>query len=152
LAGKRWDKYFLPGRPYLDGYQADFITGPAVMAGYKSGRIAAEFRGVTCRSADDLVEGLGDRVDSESPWLSNLLVVFNTKRAPSTILGMRALALPSTPCGGEIAGHDLSNMSAASCGWLEHGHPATHHSRFRATSPPHAPRLCSFSTPPGCTI
>ncbi len=81
--GKRWDKYFLPGRPYLDGYQADFITGAAVMAAYKSGRIAAEFRGVTPPQRDDLVEGLGDRVEvSESPWLSNLLVVFNTKRAP----------------------------------------------------------------------
>ncbi len=81
--GKRWDKYFLSGRPYLDGYQADFITGPAVMAAYKSGRIAAEFRGVTPPQRDDLAEGLGDRVEvSESPWLSNLLVVFNTKRAP----------------------------------------------------------------------
>jgi peptide/nickel transport system substrate-binding protein len=81
--GKRWDKYFLPGRPYLDGYQADFITGPAVMAAYKSGRIAAEFRGVTPPQRVDLAEGLGDRVEvSESPWLSNLLVVFNTKRAP----------------------------------------------------------------------
>jgi peptide/nickel transport system substrate-binding protein len=81
--GKRWDKYFLPGRPYLDGYQADFITGATVMAAYKSGRIAAEFRGVTPPQRDDLVEGLGDRVEvSESPWLSNLLVVFNTKRAP----------------------------------------------------------------------
>ena len=81
--GRRWDRYFLPGKPYLDGYQADFITGNAVMAAYKSGRIAAEFRGVTPPQRDDLVEALGDRVEiSESPWLSNLLVVFNTKRAP----------------------------------------------------------------------
>jgi peptide/nickel transport system substrate-binding protein len=81
--GKRSDKYFLPGRPYLDGYQADFITGAAVMAAYKSGRIAAEFRGITPPQRDDLVEGLADRVEvSESPWLSTLLVVFNTKRAP----------------------------------------------------------------------
>ncbi len=81
--GKRWDRYFLPGRPYLDGYQADFIPGNAVMAAYKSGRIAAEFRSITPPQRDDLVEVLGDRIEiSESPWLSNLLVVFNTKKAP----------------------------------------------------------------------
>lgn len=81
--GVRWDKYFQPGKPYLDGYRADFMTGAAVMEGYKSGRIAAEFRGITPVQRDDLLEVMGDRVDiSESPWLSNLLVVFNTKRAP----------------------------------------------------------------------
>jgi peptide/nickel transport system substrate-binding protein len=81
--GKRWDRYFLPGRPYLDGYQADFIPGNAVMAAYKSGRIAAEFRSITPPQRDDLVEVLGDRIEiSESPWLSNLLVVFNIKKAP----------------------------------------------------------------------
>ena len=81
--GKRWERYFLPGRPYLDGYQADFIPGNAVMAAYKSGRIAAEFRSITPPQRDDLVEVLGDRIEiSESPWLSNLLVVFNTKKAP----------------------------------------------------------------------
>lgn len=81
--GKRWDRYFQPGRPYLDGYQADFISGPAVMAAYESGRIAAEFRGVTPTQRDQLGAALGDRIAvSESPWLANLLVVFNTKRPP----------------------------------------------------------------------
>jgi len=81
--GARWDKYFQPGKPYLDGYRADFMTGAAVMAGYKNGRIAAEFRGVTPIQRDDLVEALGERVEvSESPWLSLLLVVFNTKKPP----------------------------------------------------------------------
>jgi len=81
--GRRWDRYFLPGKPYLDGYQADFIPANAVMTAYKSGRIAAEFRGVTPPQRDDLVEAPGDRMEiSESPWLSNLLVVFNTKRPP----------------------------------------------------------------------
>jgi len=81
--GRRWDRYFLPGKPYLDGYQADFIPANAVIAAYKSGHIAAEFRGVTPPQRDDLAEALGDRIQtSESPWLSNLLVVFNTKRQP----------------------------------------------------------------------
>jgi peptide/nickel transport system substrate-binding protein len=81
--GKRWDKYFQPGKPYLDGYQADFITGPAIMKAYESGRIMAEFRGVTPTQRDQLAETLGDRITTtESPWLSNLLVVFNTGRKP----------------------------------------------------------------------
>jgi len=81
--GRRWDKYFQPGRPYLDAYQADFMAGPAVMKAYESGRIMAEFRGVTPTQRDQLAESLGDRITtSESPWLSNLLVVFNTNKKP----------------------------------------------------------------------
>ena len=81
--GHRWDKYFQPGKPYLDGFQADFMTGPAVMTAYKNGRIQAEFRGVTPPQRDELVAALGDRIQvSENPWLSTLLVVFNTKKPP----------------------------------------------------------------------
>jgi peptide/nickel transport system substrate-binding protein len=81
--GRRWDKYFQPGKPYLDGYNADFMPIPAVMKAYESGQIMAEFRGVTPTQRDQLVESLGDRITiSESPWLSNLLVVFNTNRKP----------------------------------------------------------------------
>ncbi len=81
--GRRWDKYFQPGKPYLDGYQADFIPGSAVTAAYKSGRIAAEFRGITPAQRDELVETLGSRIEvNESPWLIDLLVVFNTKHPP----------------------------------------------------------------------
>jgi peptide/nickel transport system substrate-binding protein len=81
--GRRWEKYFQPGKPYLDGYQANFMPAPAVIKAYESGRIMAEFRGVTPTQRDELSEKLGDRIaTSESPWLSNLLVVFNTNRKP----------------------------------------------------------------------
>jgi peptide/nickel transport system substrate-binding protein len=81
--GRRWEKYFQPGKPYLEGYQADFMPGSAVMKAYESGRIMAEFRGVTPAQREELVEKLGDRIaTSESPWLSNLLVVFNTNKKP----------------------------------------------------------------------
>ncbi|HYZ43133.1 MAG TPA: ABC transporter substrate-binding protein [Stellaceae bacterium] len=81
--GERWDKYFQPGKPYLDGYRADFMAGPAVMNAYKTGHIAAEFRGITPVQRDELLEVLGDRIEvSESPWLSTLFVVFNTKKVP----------------------------------------------------------------------
>ena len=81
--GRRWGKYFQHGKPYLDGYQADFMPAGDVMKSYESGRIMAEFRGVTPAQRDTLTEELGDRITSrESPWLSELLVVFNTRRAP----------------------------------------------------------------------
>src|SRR5437867_10484856 len=81
--GRRWDRYFQKGKPYLDEYRADFIAGPGVMKAYESGKIMAEFRSVTPAQRDQLVEQLNNRIAiTESPWLSNLLVVFNTQRAP----------------------------------------------------------------------
>lgn len=81
--GRRWEKYFEPGKPYLDGYNAQFMPIPAVMKAYESGKIMAEFRGVSPKQRDELVESMGDKVSiSETPWLSNLLVVFNTDRKP----------------------------------------------------------------------
>ena len=81
--GRRWDRYFRPGRPYLDGYRADFMKVPQVVPAYKSGRILAEFRGVSPPQRDALVAALGNQIEvAESPWLSELLVVFNTKKPP----------------------------------------------------------------------
>jgi peptide/nickel transport system substrate-binding protein len=81
--GKRWDKYFQPGKPYLDGYQADFMPDSKVIDAFKTGRIMAEFRGITPPQSVDLAETMGNAISmSESPWLSNLMVVFNVKRPP----------------------------------------------------------------------
>jgi peptide/nickel transport system substrate-binding protein len=95
--GRRFDRYFQPGKPYLDGFEADFIKGgpAAIMAAYKSGAIDAEFRGVTPPERDELVAAFGDKVTvSESPWLSNLSIVFNTKRPPFNAARVRrALSL-----------------------------------------------------------
>ncbi len=93
--GKRWDKYFLPGKPYLDGYQAIFMPDAQVIDAFKTGRIMAEFRGITPPQSVDLVETMGNGISiSESPWLSNLLVVFNTKRPPfNDVRVRRALSL-----------------------------------------------------------
>ncbi len=81
--GRRWDKYFRPDRPYLDGYQALFMKVPQVVPAYESGDIQAEFRGVSPPQRDALVKALGDKVQvAENPWLSELLVVFNTQKPP----------------------------------------------------------------------
>jgi peptide/nickel transport system substrate-binding protein len=81
--GKRFDKYFLPGRPYLDGYVAHFMSGAKVIDGLKNGSILAEFRSVTPSERDQLVAAMGDKVYvGETPWLVNMMVVFNVKKPP----------------------------------------------------------------------
>jgi peptide/nickel transport system substrate-binding protein len=82
-SGKRFDKYFDPGKPYLDGYKAVFLSGEKVIAALQRGDIQAQFRSVTPAERDQLAGALGERVQvAESPWLINLLLVFNTRRPP----------------------------------------------------------------------
>ena len=81
--GKRWDKYFVPGKPYLDGYRADFIAGPAAVKAMESGRIMAQFRSFTPTERDEMVKAAGDRLEvREGPWITYLAIVFNATRSP----------------------------------------------------------------------
>ena len=81
--GKRWDKYFVPGKPYLDGYRADFIAGPAAVKAMESGRIMAQFRSFTPTERDEMVKAAGDRLEvREGPWITYLAIVFNASRPP----------------------------------------------------------------------
>ncbi|HWI26557.1 MAG TPA: ABC transporter substrate-binding protein [Stellaceae bacterium] len=93
--GRRFAHYFRPGHPYLDGYTAHFMSGSKVVSAFKSGAIEAEFRSVTPVQRDQLTAALGDRVDiSESPWVINLLLIFNTKHKPFDDMRVRqALSL-----------------------------------------------------------
>ncbi|MBV9375826.1 MAG: ABC transporter substrate-binding protein [Alphaproteobacteria bacterium] len=81
--GRRWDKYFIAGKPYLDGYRADFIAGEAAVKAMESGRIMAQFRSFTPTERDAMVETAGDRVVvRESPWITYLALVFNVQHPP----------------------------------------------------------------------
>jgi peptide/nickel transport system substrate-binding protein len=82
--GRRWDQYFRPQRPYLDGYEVRFMTEAASVDAMRRGEIAAQFRSVTPRDRDRLMEAMGPQgiAVSETPWLLNLLLVFNAKRPP----------------------------------------------------------------------
>jgi len=93
--GRRWEKYFLPGRPYLDGYQAEFMSGARVVKGMTSGHIMATFRSFTPVERNELEKSLGNRITiHESPWIINLLLVFNTKQPPfDDVRVRRALSL-----------------------------------------------------------
>jgi len=81
--GKRWDKYFLSGKPYLEGYRADFVAGAAAVKAMESGHFMAQFRSFTPAERDEMVEMVGDRVVvRESPWITYLALVFNANRPP----------------------------------------------------------------------
>ncbi len=81
--GKRWDHYFRAGRPYLDGYEATFMGGKPVVEAMKEGRIHATFRSFTPTEKDELEAAMGEKaVTYESPWVTNLLLTFNTKKPP----------------------------------------------------------------------
>ena len=80
---KRFDKYFVPGEPYLDGYRADFLSGQKVVEAMEQGKVKAQFRSFTPAERDQLTEAMGDKVSVlETPWINNLLVVFNAKHPP----------------------------------------------------------------------
>jgi peptide/nickel transport system substrate-binding protein len=100
--GRRFDRYFRPDRPYLDGYRADFVTGAKMIQGFKAGRIMADFRFISPNERDDLIASRGDKIMIyESPTLLSLLVVFNTKRPPYNDVRVRqALSLAIDRWGG----------------------------------------------------
>ena len=81
--GARWEHYFQHGKPYLDGYEADFMTGAPVVQGMLDGRLMGSFRSFTPAERDTLQAALGDRITTyESPWLIDLMLVFNAKQPP----------------------------------------------------------------------
>ena len=80
---KRFDQYFKPGLPYLDGYEAFFVKSPNVLPGMLGGQFDAEFRFRSPSERDQLVEKMGDKVwVKEQPLVSALVVIFNTKKKP----------------------------------------------------------------------
>ncbi|HET7595217.1 MAG TPA: ABC transporter substrate-binding protein, partial [Stellaceae bacterium] len=71
-SGKRFDRYFLKDRPYLDGYKARFLSGAKVVEAMEKGEILAQFRSFTPAERDRLQASMGERIEiSESPWLIN---------------------------------------------------------------------------------
>ncbi len=82
-SGKRWDKYFQPGKPYLDGYRAEFIAQATAVKAMESGRIMAQFRSFTPTERDEMMETAGSRLEvREGPWTSYVALVFNTTQPP----------------------------------------------------------------------
>jgi peptide/nickel transport system substrate-binding protein len=60
-SGKRFDQYFKPGLPYLDGYKAFFVKSANVLPGLLGGQFDAEFRFRSPSERDQLVQKMGDK-------------------------------------------------------------------------------------------
>jgi peptide/nickel transport system substrate-binding protein len=81
--GAKFDKYFRPGLPHLDGFKAFFVKNTGVVPGLLGGQFQAEFRGQNPKERDQLMADGKDRfVMHEGTWVGALLLVFNTKRKP----------------------------------------------------------------------
>ena len=82
-SGRRFENYFEKGKPYLNGYLALFIAGAPMVNALAAGEIMIEFRGHSPADRDRIVKALGDKaVVQESPWVTSLVVTFNTKKKP----------------------------------------------------------------------
>ncbi len=85
LVAKRFEQYFRPGLPYLDGYKAYFVKSSAVVPGMLGGQFDAEWRGRTPSERDQLMSSPGAAatwVLHEGPWSTNDIVIFNTTQKP----------------------------------------------------------------------
>jgi peptide/nickel transport system substrate-binding protein len=81
--GKRFEDYYEEGKPYLDGFRAQFITGAPMINAMQGGAIMAEFRGVSPGERTRLKEALGDKiVVEEGPWVCNTELFFNVAKKP----------------------------------------------------------------------
>jgi peptide/nickel transport system substrate-binding protein len=84
FTGRRNPDYFLEGRPYLDGYRAEFISGAAMVNSLSGGSVMAEFRGVTPPERDRIVAARGDKMKilTSSDWVILFQVTLNVRRKP----------------------------------------------------------------------
>jgi peptide/nickel transport system substrate-binding protein len=81
--GKRFAAYHDKGKPYLDGYAAQFLPRPRMVEALAAGEIHAEFRGLAPPDRARVTDTLGARAAmQESPWLCAMVITFNATIKP----------------------------------------------------------------------
>ncbi len=80
----RFDGYFRPGLPYLDGWKGVFFQNTtAIINSIQGGQVMADFRGFTPAERDRLRAALGDQiVIEESPIVVMMMLAFNAAKPP----------------------------------------------------------------------
>jgi peptide/nickel transport system substrate-binding protein len=93
--GKRFDQYFRPGLPYLDGFKAIALSSTALINALAGGQIDVEFRGVTPADQQRIKSSRGDTMQfAEAEGMGLFMVSFNVKQKPfDDIRVRRALTL-----------------------------------------------------------
>jgi peptide/nickel transport system substrate-binding protein len=89
--GRRFEGYFMEGRPYLDGYRAVFVTGAAMVNALAGGQVMAEFRGLAPAERDRVVAARGERIRimEADNWVQLWRVTFNVTRPPFNDIRVR---------------------------------------------------------------
>jgi peptide/nickel transport system substrate-binding protein len=84
FTAKRFDHYFLPDRPYLDGYRAEFVSGAGMINGLAGGRLMAQFRSISPADHVRLAAARGDQMKflENDQWVQLFQITFNTRRKP----------------------------------------------------------------------
>jgi peptide/nickel transport system substrate-binding protein len=102
-AGRRFEHYFRPGLPYLDGFEYYVVSRPTYANALIGGQVMAAFSGVSVDERETLTHAMGDRIKfEESARLSDFQLAFNTEHKPfDDVRVRRALAMAIDRWGAE---------------------------------------------------
>ncbi|HKI99992.1 MAG TPA: ABC transporter substrate-binding protein [bacterium] len=103
VVGKRYPKYYVKGRPYLDSIEGIYAAKQNVYVdAIRGGRAMSMFRGLPPKAVEELKKAMGDQIRvQESPWNCGLLWAVNVHKKPfDDVRVRRALNLAVDRWGG----------------------------------------------------